>query len=387
MMYAHGGSLNRGCEAIVRSSLQLIKQNLTDANVYLASELPESDRIIDQLSGIIDASQRPLSKFSYDWFISLLQLKLLQTESYALRALNRNILRHIEAMDVCLSIGGDNYCYGEQPSLYMINEQIKRKGKKLVLWACSIGEEDLSDAKLQDLQTFDLILARESLTYDILRSQGLSQVKLCADPAFTMEQELLPLPAGWREGQTIGLNFSPLVHKRNEASLPAVRQLLAHILSATDFTVALTPHVIQDGNDDHALLQQLYEEFQHTGRVLLLPNHLTATQYKGYIGRMRLFIGARTHATIAAYSTGVPTMVLGYSVKSRGIAKDLFGGEAKFVLGIDALTESDALINMFDELVAAEASIITELERAVPLMKQRSVEAAYHLKELTAYGA
>ena len=41
---------------------------------------------------------------------------------------------------------------------------------------------------------------------------------------------------------------------------------------------------------------------------------------KGYISRCELFIGARTHATIAAYSTGVPTLVLGYSVKARGIA-------------------------------------------------------------------
>ena len=71
--------------------------------------------------------------------------------------------------------------------------------------------------------------------------------------------------------------------------------------------------------------------FIDTNRVILLPNNLTAIQYKGYIARMRFFIGARTHATIAAYSNCVPTMVLGYSIKSRGIAKDLFG-EEKLVL-------------------------------------------------------
>ena len=45
-----------------------------------------------------------------------------------------------------------------------------------------------------------------------------------------------------------------------------------------------------------------YEEFKDTGRVIILPDHLKCHQYKGYIARMRFFIGARTHATIAAYS-------------------------------------------------------------------------------------
>ena len=90
------------------------------------------------------------------------------------------------------------------------------------------------------------------------------------------------------------------------------------------------------------VLYKYYEEFKNTGRVILLPDNLNAIQYKGYIARMRFFIGARTHATIAAYSNCVPTMVLGYSVKSKGIAKDLFG-EEKLVLGIEEISNSETL--------------------------------------------
>ena len=85
----------------------------------------------------------------------------------------------------------------------------------------------------------------------------------------------------------------------------------------------LTPHVIEGEIMITKLLYKYYEEFKDTGRVIILPDHLNAIQYKGYIARMRFFIGARTHATIAAYSNCVPTMVLGYSVKSKGIAKDI----------------------------------------------------------------
>lgn len=36
-----------------------------------------------------------------------------------------------------------------------------------------------------------------------------------------------------------------------------------------------------------------------------------------------MFIAARTHADISAYSMCMPTFALGYTVKSVGIAKDL----------------------------------------------------------------
>ena len=48
-------------------------------------------------------------------------------------------------------------------------------------------------------------------------------------------------------------------------------------------------------------------------------------QQKYIISQCAYFIGASTPSTIAAYSTGVPTLVVGYSVKAKGIAKDLFG--------------------------------------------------------------
>ena len=56
MMFAHGGSLNRGCEAIVRSSTNIIKEKVHDAKVYLASGKPETDKIITKLDGIFDGS-------------------------------------------------------------------------------------------------------------------------------------------------------------------------------------------------------------------------------------------------------------------------------------------------------------------------------------------
>ncbi|MDR6878658.1 polysaccharide pyruvyl transferase family protein [Bacillus sp. 3255] len=381
MMFAHDGSLNRGCEAIVRSSTSIIKEKMNGAQVFLASGKPETDRIISKLDGIYDGSPRGIKRYSYEWLLSSVKVKLFNDESYALGKIHSNIVKHISNMDVCLSIGGDNYCYGEQPGWYEINKRVKAQGKKLVLWGCSIGQEDMSERKLEDLKLFDLILARETLTYQMLRSKGLNNVKLCADAAFTMEKEELELPIGWQQGNTVGLNFSPLVWKKNVKSQTAVKDLIVHILKTTNMTIALTPHVIEDGNDDSEVLLKYYEEFQQTGRVILLPNNLNAIQYKGYISRMRFFIGARTHATIAAYSNYVPTMVLGYSVKSKGIAKDIFD-EEKLVLGIEEISNSLRLISKFDEMLREEDQIKKTLQASIPRIKQMSYKAVEYLDQL-----
>lgn len=377
-MFLHGGSRNRGCEAIVRSGVALIKKENPKAVVDLISLHPETDTIIPLIDTIYLDTRRAIPKYSLNWFQSYLRLKLFKDDTFAFRQIHKDIIDKIPNYDIFLSIGGDNYCYGEQPGFYEIDRCIKKAGKKLVLWGASIGTEDLSAEKLKDLQNFDLILARESLTLEILKNNGLQNVKLCADGAFTMDKEELPLPEGWQEGNTIGFNYSPLVQRKNKNSYEAAKNLVRHILDTTTMTIAFTPHVIEEGNDDYVGLLAFYNEFKDTGRVLLLPNSLNAIQYKGYIARMRFFIGARTHATIAAYSNCVPTMVLGYSVKSKGIAKDIFGSE-KLVLNLEEISDSDKLKDRFDEMVAEETDIRNVLNARIPEIKKMAHKATEYL--------
>lgn len=381
MMYGHDGSLNRGCEAIVRSSSKMIKNRIEGSKIILASGKPKTDKMLENLDEIFNGSAVEFNPNLFERIISSLEVKLLKNERYALGKIYKNVIDKIDDIDILLSIGGDNYCYGEQPGFYEINRRVKENGKKLALWGCSIGEEDMSERKLEDLKRFDLILARETLTYNMLRGKGLNNIRLVADPAFTMEKEELPLPMGWKKNDTIGLNFSPLVSKKNKDSLKAVEELIKHILNVTKSTIALTPHVIIDENNDFEILNKFYNQFKSTGRVIILPNNLNAIQYKGYIARMRAFIGARTHATIAAYSNSVPTMVLGYSIKSRGIAKDLFGYE-RLVLGINEVSDSNKLKDAFDEMIKDEKEIRDHLNNTIPGIKEMSYKSVEYLKEL-----
>ena len=143
----------------------------------------------------------------------------------------------------------------------------------------------------------------------------------------------------------------------------------------------MIPHVVWKNNNDQIVLKQLYEGFKKTGRVILLSDY-NSMQLKGFIARCRLFVGARTHATIAAYSSGVPTLVLGYSVKSKGIARDIFGTEENYVIPVQNMTNTSALSDGFLWLLENEKDIRVHLESIIPEYIKKAYYAGVLIKEL-----
>ena len=93
-------------------------------------------------------------------------------------------------------------------------------------------------------------------------------------------------------------------------------------------------------------------------------------------------MGARTHATIAAYSSCVPTLVVGYSVKARGIAQDLFGKIDNYVIPVQTLKHPDELTKAFIWLSNHESEIREHLEEFIPRYKEGGKNAVEALKRL-----
>ena len=105
-------------------------------------------------------------------------------------------------------------------------------------------------------------------------------------------------------------------------------------------------------------------------------------QLKDIISHCEFFIGARTHATIAAYSTGIPTLVVGYSVKARGIARDLFGTEEGYVLPVQSLRNMDDLTNAFIALYEKKHEISDHLANIMPVYISKIQRAKEAVEEL-----
>ena len=292
----------------------------------------------------------------------------------AMTSINKNGIR--------LSIGGDNYCYGDHSKYIMLHNLSRKHGNKTVLWGCSVDEDRLEIPEIiEDFKNFDLIVARETITYNNMIKKGLTNVKLYPDVAFTlqMDENMKELPPE----NTVGINLSPLImnYETNEGNaLASYEKLVEYILNETDMNVALIPHVIWEGNDDRVPLKKIYDKFKDSGRVYMIGDY-NCTQLKAYISKCRFFIGARTHATIAAYSTCVPTLVVGYSVKSKGIAKDIFGTYDKYVIPVQDLTE-DNLIKKFKWIFNNEKQIKMHLIKIIPEYRQRAFEAGIEIKSI-----
>lgn len=370
-IYNHGGSANHGCEALVRTVSKLF-----GGNIPVYSESPQQD-IRYQLteSNQLFPATSAVSRGSGSFWKAYWQLKAHKnyTDMDCLPYLKT--IKNLTSQQVELSVGGDIYCYEDYRKFIRLHQSIVKRGCPSVLLGCSLSEKLFDDpAFVADMKSYSYISARESLTYTMLQKAGLTNIGLTPDSAFTLPEERLPLPKGFQNGNTIGINLSPLVERKESQKgvvLENFVRLVRYILENTDCSVALIPHVVWMSNDDRTILERIYREVACPERVVLLEDH-NCMQLKGFIARCRLFIGARTHATIAAYSTGVPTLVLGYSVKSKGIATDLFGTDEHYVLPVQNLTQPDDLTEAFRWLWEHEEDMRAKLAQVMPAYVQRA---------------
>lgn len=386
LFFAHGGSYNHGCEALIRSTAAIFKSEFGETDITVASTRPEQD--IEYDIPYVDRyiQQQPFRRYSLDWFVDYLARKGFDNVLPQIHPRYYDTIKYGAKVDVAISIGGDNYCYNDLDWLYLIDREIKRRNGTLVLWGCSI-EPDVIDVEMEtDLRRFDLIIARETITYNALMERGIEKnLHLYPDPAFILEKVELPLPEGWQKDNMIGLNISPLIMDYEKSSGIAFNStcgLIKHILQATDYSIALIPHVLWDFSNDIGPLTRIYERFEDTKRVLLFGENYNAPQLKGLISHCRMFVGARTHATIAAYSTCVPTLVVGYSVKARGIARDIFGSEENMVISVQSLEHANDLVDAFKYIQENEETLRKHLQEFMPSYIEKAWLASEEVKKL-----
>ena len=109
------------------------------------------------------------------------------------------------------------------------------------------------------------------------------------------------------------------------------------------------------------------------------PRHPETTapqELKGLIGRCGVFIGARTHATIAATSMRVPSLSLAYSIKAPGIMADVLDRDRCTVM-VATLATKDELLDKAAALVRERRAWRAHLEKRIPEVKERALLNAH----------
>lgn len=372
----NSGIINRGCEAIIDSTVKVL--NCDNGNVYLATFAPNQDYSLVSRTGINMISYNPYPSSLYRYFCVGMR-RIFKKSLIGLHSIQKPLFDRMTNEDISLNIGGDTYCYNRPINSLMLNKYTNKHKIKNILWCCSIEKNSINKEIFKDLNRYSYVFAREQLTVENLLSIGIPKekiVKVC-DPAFFLDTQQTELPNNFIENNTVGLNLSEMViNGQNPHIYENIIKTINYILENTSMNVCLIPHVynVEKETNDFGILKKLYQDI-NSNRVSLIDSELNCRQLKYIISKCRFFIGARTHSTIAAYSSQIPTLVLGYSIKSKGIATDLFGTYKDFVIPYTEITEQNEILSAFKKMVENEDKIKAIYRSVLPEYKKQLTDA------------
>ncbi|WP_339477459.1 polysaccharide pyruvyl transferase family protein [Pseudomonas sp. RL_5y_Pfl2_69] len=387
----HNNFGNRGCEALIRSITKLIREK----SPHVTFKTPSREISLDSAQwpnssteGISFVEANTANSKIVWWDRCRRIIPLIEQFNRPIFKLSDQVIKDIAESDLMIMTGGDNITldYG-LGSLYGITSFVdcaKKHGVPVILWGGSVGpftnKPHIEKFMRTHLEDYSHISVRESYSKKYLSDLGLSNVSLITDPAFALQPETFDcsniMPSS--DKGVVGINFSPLVRKfrDNEESRKTFDNdiiMFVNWIIEQGYGVVLIPHVGQlngsDINSDYHYMNGLLGNMSISNQqVKLAPPNLNAAQLKHLISKTRFFIGARTHSTIAALSSCIPTTSIAYSVKALGINRDLFGN-IDYILNTQDVSLS-TLKTHFTTLVDNESSIKSLLQTKIPKWKK-----------------
>lgn len=307
-----------------------------------------------------------------------------------------DMLPYLSDSNAVLSIGGDNYSldYGVPKRFTDLDDFVNKRSKPIILWGVSVGpftampryEQYMSD----HLRKVTGIFARESITISYLNNIGVKKnIHSSADPAFLLDpvkpngiDDLVPM-----NKDAIGINLSPLMAKYitsgdQEQWIKLSSQIIQTIALKTEIPVYLIPHVTETGtnNNDYIFMKKVLSLIHENKNIVLIPPIFNAAETKWIISRMTIFAGARTHSTIAALSSCVPTLSFAYSIKAQGINRDIFN-HADYCLDPKDINVN-GIYSLVTSMLNQHTSIKKELEERIPMVQRKAMNAGMMLKQI-----
>lgn len=258
-------------------------------------------------------------------------------EAHRVRVFRKGFRELVRRCDLVVDIGeGDSFAdiYGfKRFFFYWLSKNIVCSlGVPLILAPQTIGPFDGWLARLlacQVMRRCEKVFARDHLSSAYLQQIGIAgNTAEAVDVAFRLPftPSLPPVAEGKLR---VGINVSGLLFNGgytggNQFGLtldyPAlVRSLIAHFLALPEVELHLVGHVIEPHmpvEDDLRVCRQLAEEFPG---CIVAPHFERPSEAKSYIASLDFFTGARMHACIAAFSSGVPVVPMAYSRKFNGL--------------------------------------------------------------------
>jgi len=318
-------TVSLGSQALAVESMHVMSRVIPGVQFVMLSPCPEVDR-------------HYLKNEPYN--VELVQRSKSQIGTVA------NMLTIIKGVDAVLSVLGDGYITTHPHKLIQKSFFFK---KPAVLFPSSMGpfpggfKRNLS---LLGLSKFDVVMARDTVTYQYFQDLKIKNIKLLPDIAFALDpapesriSEILSiekLPVG---RQYIGLNVSQLLNRLfREKGLNYIDFMKNLIISLKQYDchIILIPHQIYPaflkneslegqmfGGDDRIAVQEILKNFNGLQNCSPILGDYNAREMKGIIGKCEIMINGRLHSTVGALSMCVPSVIMQYSHKAGGVMDHL----------------------------------------------------------------
>lgn len=439
LLVGHQGSNNRGCEALVRTTVDILRHEFAECQITLASMHPENDLALTDIENLEIIPGVCSTPYFYEAIkpVAVSSLMSLTQSSSLLRKIVMNILpyglvnkirglrksqlstgqraiprpltengfrmvRHLKqsmmVADVVISIGGDLYIEDYGPPLYALEllEYAQFLGRKSMVWGASIWPlhtEWVQERVAEMLRKCDLVTVRDEQSEIYLNSLGISSnVKRVADGAFIMPAQLssrVRVPWVTRPNLVIGLNASNLLsHYLSSDQLPqALAALLGFIRMLIDRDKAfliLVPHDGKPGAPERDFLFEFAQVLDRSDSVYMAPLGLNAPETKALIGLCDYFIAMRFHPSIAALSQAIPTLGFSHSPKFAGL-HNLVYGHTDFVIPYSDMISLEKIWLKYEEIKMRGEDIKNHLNLQIPHLQNMARLNGSYLREMLAH--
>lgn len=279
--------------------------------------------------------------------------------------------------------GGDSFSDIYGMKRFCLNSAVKElalKSKtKFLMAPQTIGPFEKKCALLwakHIVKKANLCFVRDSMSEEYMkRTFGVNPV-VTTDVAFALPYEQLNTKDN--EKICIGFNPSGLLWDGTETFCASkhitveykeyVAQVLKELCKDSRYEVVLIPHVfvrnLEAPENDLKACMEIKEMFPD---VRVECDFETPMEAKQAISTMDIFVGARMHATIAAFSAGVVTIPFSYSRKFEGIYQDL---NYPYIISATCMETKEAVTQTLEWIKNVEP-LVKCLEDAGPRIKER----------------
>lgn len=198
-------------------------------------------------------------------------------------------------------------------------------------------------------------------------------------PAYSFLRWLLPERLFQSLSGFLGRSFLASGIRSEHFRLGTLKEVVNHLTEELKATVIVVPHTSTPGIMGRELIiaRELQPVLKHNERVKFISAEYTAEEMKGIIGQCDLFVGSKMHASIAALSQCVPTVLIPYSHKFYAAVGLL--GQGKLLCDSVEIGDLTAKIN---EVWAHRYEVRRELESKVEIAKEQALLNAKLVKGL-----